>query len=118
MADVWVKQGDTAPDLQAVLRDGAGNPVDINGAAVTFHLRPIRDLTLTLSEPAENDQVDTGEDGSTGYVRYIWQEGDTDEAGGYYAEWEVIFQNQQVETFPNDGYTTVAIVPELDAVTP
>jgi hypothetical protein len=39
--------------------------------------------------------------------------GDTDTAGTYWAEFEVTFGDGRVETYPNRGYLTVNIEPDL-----
>jgi hypothetical protein len=116
MADVWIKNDDTAPVVRATLTDGQGTPADLNGATVRFIMRPIRDSMVVVSAAADNDQNGTGTDGTLGYVSYTWQAGDTTEPGGYYAEFEVTYAGGEIETFPNDGYLTVAILDDLETV--
>ena len=36
-----IKQNDTSPSLQAILKDGGLNPVDLTGASVRFHMKAI-----------------------------------------------------------------------------
>ena len=46
-------------------------------------------------------------------VKYEWQPGDTDTEGFYDAEFEVTYSDGTVETFPNRGFITVIISPDL-----
>jgi hypothetical protein len=46
-------------------------------------------------------------------VYYDWVAGDTDSAGYYSGEWQVTYDNGQVETFPNDGVFLVQVVEQL-----
>jgi hypothetical protein len=117
MADVWIKEGDTSPIVRAVLRDGADQPVDLSGAqGVRFLMRPMSGTVLAVDAAAVVDQVGDGSDGTKGYVHYDWVVGDTDVAGGYYGEFEVTYADNAVETFPNDGYLTVAVLHDLEEI--
>lgn len=115
MADFWIKRGDDAPVIRSTLLDYDDDPVDIGAATVTFVMRAIHG-DVVIEAAADNDQVDTGEDGSKGWVSYAWQPGDTDTAGGYYGEWQVDFISGERETFPNDGHMRIAIVEDLGEV--
>lgn len=109
MADVWIKEGDTAPVIRRTLLDGNGDAVDINGATVRFLCRRLHDDSGALiAEEAENEQVD---EETTGLVSFTAEEGF--DRGGYQAEWEVTFADQSIETFPNDGFMTIAVVADL-----
>lgn len=114
MADVWVKQGDTSPIVRAVLRDGAGDPVDLAGTTIRFLMREMRSHETIVDEAASLDQVSDGSDGTLGHVSYEWADGDTAEVGGYDGEFEVTFSSGEVETFPNSGYLAIAIVDDLE----
>jgi hypothetical protein len=39
MMTFQIKQNDTSPQIEAVLSDAAGTAIDLNGAAVRFHMR-------------------------------------------------------------------------------
>jgi hypothetical protein len=107
MVDIYIKQGDTAPIVEAVLLDANQLPVDLSGATVVFRMAsrpgvaPIVDETATI--------VDAG----AGRVSYAWAAGDTDEPGTYLAEFVVTSSEQQ--TFPNMRYLVVEIKPNLAA---
>lgn len=107
MTDFYIKQGDTAPAWDDTLKDNDGNPINLTGAGVRFHMAP-QDFT-----EAKVDAAAVIVDAANGKVRYNWQTADTDEAGDFYAEWEVTHASGQIETFPNDGYRHVTIGREL-----
>lgn len=117
-AEFFTKTGDTLPRIESTLTDGAGTAVDIGQAEVFLSVQRIGVLgtlgeVVLADEPAVNDQVGDGSDGSMGQVHYDWQVGDTDLAGGYWAEWKVVFVNGGIMTFPNNGYDTIAIIERL-----
>lgn len=114
MADWWVKQGDSAPPISQVLVGVDGNPANLAGCTVKFVMRPMPGGDTTIYDAATIDQVSDGADGSKGKVHYNWKAEDLAVPGGYYAEWEVTFAGgTDKETFPNDGYITVAVVSDL-----
>jgi hypothetical protein len=116
MADLWIKRGDTTPAVRQTLLDAAGEGVDLFGSTVRFIMAPLRGGDPVLAVAADVLQITDGSDGSKGDVGYDWEDGDTDTAGGFNAEFEVTFAGGDIETFPNSGQMLVAIVPDLDAV--
>jgi len=117
-ADFYIKSYDSAPPIRATLEDGLGNPVNLTDAAVLFIMRHISDPDSgwrpgpqLFAKPANNDQVGAE---TTGDVSYDWESGDTDIPGGYYAEWEVTFSDDTVETFPDANHVRVAIIEHLE----
>lgn len=102
-----IKQNDTSPAIQATLQNYSGNPINLLGATVRFHMKSFEgtikvDRTMTITSAAN------------GVVTYFWQSGDTDTAGTYYAEFEVTYADLSVETFPNNGSIAITITPELN----
>ena len=112
MADRLLKQGDTVR-LTATLR-GADGPADLSGADVRFVMRTLRGETLVAEGEAENLQVGDGTDGTLGFVGYDWAAGETDEPGGYRAEWEVTYSDGSVQTFPSGTYNYIGILADND----
>lgn len=52
-------------------------------------------------------------DASNGIVKYDFTASDTDTTGWYWAEFEVTFSDASIETFPNSGYFSIKITPNL-----
>lgn len=106
MPTFHIKEGDLAPPLEVVLRDGEGEPVDLSGiGSVAFHLAPRYGAP---AEPFIDEPAVVDGDGSAGLVRYDWQEGDTDTPGVYSAEFEVTSAGIPT-TFPNTSDIVVHI---------
>jgi uncharacterized protein YfaS (alpha-2-macroglobulin family) len=101
-----IKQNDTSPVIQAKLRTSQNRPVNLIGATIAFHMKH-ENGTLKVNNPA--NIVDDEE----GIVKYEWQTGDTSKEGVYYAEFQVTYEDESVETFPNNGYIKIRIVKEL-----
>lgn len=117
-ADFWLKRSDLAPSITATLVDADGVALDIQGVDVTFAMRYLQpsgawDVEGTVYAAATNLQSGDGSDGSKGQVRYDWVTGDTDIPGGYKAEWSVDFAGDKPGSFPNNGYTWIAIIDDL-----
>jgi hypothetical protein len=109
MSNFVIKQNDLSPSIQTQLLDGNGDAVDITGnLGVTFHMRMAIDPFSVII-----DEAATVVDATTGTVRYDWSSGDTDTNGVYQAEFEVIYADSKLETFPNDGYITVNVIDDI-----
>lgn len=99
----YIKQNDDSPALQATLKDGAGNAVDVTGATVVFSMAAggivkVNRQSVTLTTPA------------SGIVTYSWQSGDTDTPGNHTGEFEVTFVDGTVQTYPNSFDERLEIV--------
>lgn len=101
-----IKRGDTRTCIKAVLKDARGAPVDLTDCSVGFHMAP-------LSRPAVISRAAHVEDAAAGEVWFVWAPGETDTAGVYRAEFEVVYQDGRRETFPNDGYISIQILEDL-----
>lgn len=95
--------GDTAPQLSAVLRDAAGELVDLTEADVRFELSQPRGGEIVIDSPM------TIVDLADSRIRYEWADGDTDEPGRYRAQFVVTYPHGTVETFPADDAHDVVI---------
>ena len=106
---LYVKRNDTEP-LEAILLGGTGNklkPFDLTGASsVTFRMEQI-DGTKSVTGACVIVDADAGE------VRYNWAAGNTDTAGGYRVEFEVVWPGGRSRTFPNKGYGELFVVADL-----
>jgi len=103
----FIKRNDTSPAMLATLVDADGNAVDITGASVRFHMRPIGQSQNTVDSAAV---IVTPLEG---IVRYNWLASDTDSSGTYQAEFEVTYADASIETFPNDKYIPVQITDDI-----
>lgn len=105
--DFFIKQGDTAPPIVAILKDALGTVVQLAGCSVRFIMVDKASGVTAVDAPC--DIVDAGE----GRVSYQWVTGDTDIVSTYNAEYEVVLADSNVETFPNSKYIVVKVVKDL-----
>lgn len=96
MATINLVQGDTAPQIRAVLtRSDTGLPEDLTGATVQLHFRKRGTTTLlfTLSNQSSSEEQ------AEGICSFVFGSGDLDvDAGRYEAEIEVVFADSTIET--------------------
>lgn len=87
-------QGDTAPDLGAVLhvKGDPTTPIPLSGATVRFQMRKDNDRAFTV------DAVATIVDADEGEVLYQWGANDLAVSGDYQVQWEVTFPDLRVQT--------------------
>lgn len=105
--DITIKRGDTRNCIKAILKNASsGDPVNLEGCSVKFHMAP-------LSRPAVISRAVHVEDAAAGEVWVVWAPGETDMAGIYRAEFEVLYDDGKIETFPNDGYISIQILEDL-----
>jgi hypothetical protein len=104
MADeFYMKAGDTLPTLDSTLLDPEDHPRDLTDATVHLHLRVPGATTPVLVDTA------TVLSGVNGTVRYTWPAPQALAPGIYQGEWQVTFEDGNVETFPNYGFFHVVI---------
>jgi len=102
MTTFYIAQGDLLPEINAILTDAEGTVVDLTSASgVVFHMVRL-DRTVEVEEDAEVVAA------ALGQVRYSWQDGDTDVAGIYQAEFIATFDAGTM-TIPNSGQITVIV---------
>lgn len=103
----YIKKNDTSPAMLATLQDAKGIAIDLTGASVRFHMRPISGGEVTVDKPATVVTPDNG------IVQYDFASQDTEKTGTYKAEFEVTYSDARIETFPNDGYISVVILDDI-----
>lgn len=109
MADLSIRQGDTAPALTWPLTDSNGDPLDLTGATtVTFVMR-----TLTAASAAVNAACTIVGNPTQGLVTYQWQAGDTATAGLFMGEFHVTQTDGTHITSPAGGYVEISIEQNL-----
>jgi hypothetical protein len=112
---VHMKQHDLLPQLQATLTStdpitGVVSNVNLSTATlINFYMKnAISGLKVSaLAVRAVDQSVDTGQ------VTYTWQGTDTDTAGKFQGEFEVVWASGKRETFPNDSYFIINIHADL-----
>lgn len=112
LPDFYIKAGDNASIIAATLTDDAGDAVDIEGASVRFHMAPISGATAPVVDAAATN-LQSGATAYIGNVSYTWAANDTQTAGLYLAEWEVVFAGGSTQTYPNADYFLVQITEAL-----
>lgn len=105
-AVVTLKRGDTRTAIRATLLSPNGNPVDLTGTTVKFIMADLRG-GIKINRAA---QV---QDAVNGKVLIAFEPSEVDTAGTYHSEFEVIFGDGRIETYPNSDYLTIEIKPDL-----
>lgn len=104
MATVTIKRNDTKDNIKATLSNESG-PVDLTGATVRFLMS--KRWTVKVDRPTDI------KDAVNGVVWMVFEQGDTDETGLFFAEFEVTFPDARKETFPNDSFILIDIISDL-----
>jgi hypothetical protein len=103
-----MKRNDTTPAFECTLYYPASTAVNLTTAAsVRFLMTDAATGTLKVNRLA------TIVTPAAGTVRHTWQVGDTDTAGMYNIEWEVLWGDGTKQTFPDTQYLRLAIEPDL-----
>lgn len=106
-----IVQGDTAPPISSRLTD-AGEPVDLSDASnIYFHMEDKFKRVVVTDDITGRVNIVTE---SSGDIEYAWKSGDTDTIGTYSAEWEVLYDDGTIETFPSDGKISVEITEAIE----
>jgi hypothetical protein len=105
---ISVKQNDRRPAAAATLKHGTTIVPLTLASSVTFKMKPINDSEMKVNAAA------VIVDAAAGEVEYRWAVGDTDTAGEFLGEWEVIWSDGTPETFPTIDFDRVIIHPDLD----
>jgi hypothetical protein len=107
MADLTIKQHDTHPPIDAILK-AAGVPIDLTTATQVKILAKNATGSVTWSGTC------TITSAAGGAVRYVLT-GTTDTAtvNTYSLEWEITWATGKITTVPNDSYLTLEIKADL-----
>jgi hypothetical protein len=81
---------------------------------VIVRLRDSLTNAMALEAPALVLPAEEGPEAFPCTVAYDWPEPQALPAAVYNGEWEVIWQDGNIESFPNDGYFLVKIIASLD----
>jgi hypothetical protein len=110
MSDYYVKQGDDSESLTAVLVDRLNVAVNLTGATVKMYATHAIAGTLAVNATVT---VNADQINHRGEVTYAFAAGGLTVPGEYLVEWEVTFAGGKKQTFPNDGYSIITVVPQL-----
>lgn len=105
---LYVKRGDLEPSISVVL-DDAGTPVDLTVAtAVRFLMTDAAGAVIVDRAMTKGNQTT-----DPGLVTMAWQAADTDAAGVFSGEVEVMWPGNRPQTFPGNGYLNILILADL-----
>lgn len=107
-ATLVIKQDDLLPLIVATLLTSDGDPMDLTGCTVTFRMRKFGVSALTV-----NAACAVVSPAYSGVVAYTWLDGNTDIAGLYFAEFEVVTGTGSRTTFPNTDALLVQVISDL-----
>jgi len=105
MTEIYVKQGDLLPIVEATLKFEDETVMDLTGASVNFHMV---DQEGTVKVDASATIKDPPTDGK---VQYAWVSGDTDTPGRYRGEFEVT-SGGKTQTWPTKEPLNIIILEE------
>jgi|TARA_Y100001951_G_C11113819_1_gene168969 hypothetical protein len=102
--DFEIKQNDTQPPLEFVLRDANRNLVNLTGATVQFSMRahPAGTTKVSLQSCTLVEAV-------AGRGKYPWAAANTDTADVYEGEIKVTFADGGLQRFPGNGYIIITV---------
>lgn len=106
-----IVQNDTAPPISSRLAD-SGEPINLNDVSnIEFHMED-RFGRIVVSDDL------TGRvnlvDKSAGEVEYTFTNGDLSDVGTYKAEWQVLYNNGKIETFPSSGKVEIEVTEQIE----
>jgi len=107
-----IKRNDTLPLLQISVK-GRGNlnekiAYDISGATITFSMKD------DCNNLKVYDQTATIICASGGTIQYAWQNGDTDESGKYFGEFEITHVSGKILSLPQQGGIPIEIYDDIN----
>ena len=104
---ISIKQGDTRHAIRAALKTVDDVPVDLNGTKITFKMfNRYEGLVINREAIYETD----------GKVHFVFEVNETDKAGMYEAEFEVMYTDGRIETFPHSGKMQIYIESRIGGV--
>lgn len=111
MSSVVMRQNDTRPFLDVLLKDRDG-VIDLTNETVRFVAKS-SDGTVKIDQTSTGSAVVIQASGTSGAVQYQWQEGDLDTPGVLLAEFEITNLSSQRASFPNQGHIEINVSREL-----
>lgn len=102
----YIRQGDTAPSITALLNDAAGAPIVLTGCTVRFRMTPLAGGPRKVDGAAVIVTLATAE------VRYDWAPTgvDTDTPAYFAASWLITYPDGATTSVPNDDTPMLVLV--------
>ena len=101
-----IKRGDTGPAIRRSFVTDAGMLEIPEGSRVVFSMAEAITHHLVVNRQPCRIEGD-------GTVVYYWQDGDTDIAGLYEAEFDITRPDEAIETAPNSGFIIINITRDI-----
>jgi hypothetical protein len=107
-------QGDTLPNLPFIIKRPNGTPRPLDDVdQIFFIMRNKANSSLILKEPCVlEDQEDPD---TQGWGYYDWEPGDLDTDGTMECQFEIHFEDGNIQTVPVGSYIELVIYPQLDS---
>ena len=102
-----LKKGDTSPLMLSTLKSSDGTVIDLSNTSVLFEMKLTSRTDVKISAAAQFIEPDLGT------VRYSWAATDTQHSGWYKAEFKVTYQDNTIETFPNENFFWVNVYEDI-----
>ena len=106
MSGVTIKRGDARSAIKATLIEADGSGADLSGATVRF-------IAADYCGKVLIDRRAQILDALGGQVLVVLEAADVGVAGTYRAEFEVTYSDGRKQTYPNNCYLTIEILPDL-----
>lgn len=103
---VTIKRGDARSAIKATLIEADGSSANLADATVRFIAADYCGIVLVDRQALIVDAVG-------GQVLVVLEAVDVGTAGTYRAEFEATYGDGRKQTYPNDGYLTIEILPDL-----
>ena len=111
---ITMKRNDTRPFLDVVLQDVDGTALDLQNGGVAAS-----GITFTMKD-LDNDVIKVNKQicepiyQTTGMVRYSWDAADTNTAGTYVGEFNVLYNDGTNLTIPTSSVLSIVILEDYD----
>src|SRR5437762_155508 len=112
MSEYEIKRGDLEPPMEFTLRQEDGTPIDVRGADSVKTI--IRLTNASHIATIIVNRAATIVSATAGQGLHIWADGETDQAGGCEAEWQITWPTGRPQTVPSGTeFFTFTIHPDL-----
>lgn len=96
----FIKKGDTEPPIRRqIIQASTGLPYDLTGASAKFIMTEEDGTTEKINAAAVIEDPP-----GSGFLRYDWQTGDTDNEGNFPSEFQITLLSGKIITFPGGAF--------------